>query len=191
MSEKNAFFTAPDLSDEETVVIKKEELASDQVGSDVLSPTLEAHSFFISAELDGTPKSPRTQGKPKRVNRGSSVESIPNELTEDLRKKWSARLLGNTASVPVKNVVIDNSKERVIVRFVARSKNISCDIEVPLDITANDLIVGLNDAYKLGIDLSDMRQCYLSCENPVALLKGKRSLGEYGVRDGSLITYYR
>ena len=91
----------------------------------------------------------------------------------------------------MKNVAVDNYKERVIIRFIAQKKNISCDIEVPLNITANDLIIGLNEAYKLGIDLSDIRQCYLNCENPVALLKGKRLLGEYGVRDGSLITYYR
>lgn len=191
MSGKNAFFAAPDLSDDEVVAPKKAVTASDATENDNLSPIGGVDALFISTELNGSPKGIHSQGKPKRTHGGSSAENVPCELTEDLRKKWSAKLLDNTSSFPVRNVVIDSSKERVIIRFVAQSKSISCDIEVPLDITANDLIVGLNDAYKLGIDLSDIRQCYMSCENPVALLKGKRLLGEYGIRDGSLITYYR
>ena len=89
-----------------------------------------------------------------------------------------------------------NHKNRVIVRFSypdpdRPSHNKICNIELPLQITSNDLIVGLNSAYRLGIDVSDARQHYLSCEHPIALLKGNRTLAECGVRDGSLIIFNR
>jgi len=188
MSAKDAFFTAPDLGDDEVILIRKEntvDISKDENRIDDVS------DFFISTELDGSPKGINRSGKQKLIRCGVPVVDSPREFTDDLRKEWSTKLLDNGASATVKSVVTDSFKERVIVRFVARNKNISCDIEIPLDITANDLIIGLNDAYNLEIDLSDIRQCYLSCENPVALLKGKRLLGEYGIRDGSLITYYR
>jgi uncharacterized ubiquitin-like protein YukD len=132
-----------------------------------------------------------TQGKSWKTRTKGFATDVPRELNDDLRKKLTDKLLSNSTAVTVKNVVVESSKDRIIARFTAPTKNISCDIELPLDITANDLVVGLNEAYKLGIDISDMQQCYLSCENPFALLKGKRFLSEYGIRDGSLITYYR
>ncbi len=191
MSGKNDFFIAPDLDSDKVVAPLKPASPSDATTKSNSSSDISGNDFFVSTELDGSPKGIRSQGKPIRPRSTSSSQDVPCELTEELRKKWSAKLLDKAATAPVRNVVIDSSKERVIIRFVARNKNISCDIEVPLDITANDLIVGLNEAYNLGIDLSDIRQCYMSCENPVVLIKGKRLLGEYGVRDGSLITYYR
>ena len=129
--------------------------------------------FFVAPNLDDE--------KPKEVV----------EKKAPIRTEMSKKLLAGAAESVVRNVVLDGPKERVIIRFVAPKKNLSCDVDVPLDITANDLVIGLNSAYHLGIDVSDVRQCYLICENPVALIKGKRMLGEYGVRDGSLITYDR
>lgn len=63
------------------------------------------------------------------------------------------------------------------------------DIEVPLNITANELFVALNSAYHLGKDASDVTTNYLKAENPIALLRGNRSLEEYGIRNGSIIHY--
>jgi len=37
--------------------------------------------------------------------------------------------------------------EKAIIIFIIRKKNISVDLEVPLDITANDLVIALNKAY--------------------------------------------
>lgn len=65
----------------------------------------------------------------------------------------------------------------------------SFDIEVPLDITANELLYGLNEGLHLGINLEDSTQCYLCTENPIALLKGNVLLSEYGLHNGTRICY--
>lgn len=80
---------------------------------------------------------------------------------------------------------------RAIVIFNNIQKNIKVDIEIPLDITANDLIIGLNKAYTLGIDTNNLAQCYLSCENPIYLLRGNITLRECGIRNGTTINFVR
>lgn len=67
--------------------------------------------------------------------------------------------------------------------------NFSVDLEIPLDITANDLVYALNKAYNLGIDISNIKECYLKSENPIALLRGNKSLREFGIRNGSIIVF--
>lgn len=63
------------------------------------------------------------------------------------------------------------------------------DVEIPFDITANDLILALNEAYKLGMDTGDLSQCYLKTENPIALLKGNKKLKDYGLYNGTVINH--
>ncbi len=75
----------------------------------------------------------------------------------------------------------------VLVRWVADGQLIEKDVRVPLEISANELVISLNSAYDLGIDTQDYRQCYLRCERPIALLRGERSLRDFGVRNGTLI----
>ena len=65
------------------------------------------------------------------------------------------------------------------------------DIEVPLNITANELLTALNQGYHLGIDVEDIRQCYLKTENPIALLKGNKTIEEYQLRNGTIINFTR
>jgi len=66
------------------------------------------------------------------------------------------------------------------------------DIQAPLDITANELAVALSQAFNLGINTEgDMADCYLKAENPIALLKGDKTLREYGVRNGTVINITR
>ena len=61
------------------------------------------------------------------------------------------------------------------------------DLEIPLNISANELLLGLNTAFSLGIDTTDMSQCYLKTENPIRLLKGNKTLKEYKLRNGTVI----
>ena len=68
-------------------------------------------------------------------------------------------------------------------------KKTTVDLDIPLDITANELVVALNSAYELGIDTTDMKNCYLKTERPIALLKGNKTLEEFGVRNGTVINY--
>ncbi len=67
----------------------------------------------------------------------------------------------------------------------------SLDIEVPLNITANELIFGLNKGLNLGIDMNNISDCYLCTEEPRALLRGEQTLEEFGLRDGSVIRFLR
>lgn len=79
--------------------------------------------------------------------------------------------------------------EKIIVNFNIIERNFSVDIEIPLDITARELVIGLNAAYELGIDTTDAKVCYLKAENPIALLRGNKLLSEYGLRNGSALYF--
>ena len=81
------------------------------------------------------------------------------------------------------------NKETAIINLNIVQRKFTVDIEVPLDISTNDLVNGLNIAYKLGIDTSDIKNCYLKMENPIALLKGNKTLAEFGLRNGSIINF--
>jgi len=64
------------------------------------------------------------------------------------------------------------------------------DLDVPLDISANELCSALFQKY-LPEQHSDVQQYYLKAERPIALLRGERTLREYGIRDGSVINITR
>ena len=81
------------------------------------------------------------------------------------------------------------NNDSAIIIFNIIKRNFSVDLEVPLDISANELVIALNSAYKLEIDTSDIKNCYLKAENPIALLKGNKTLAEFGLRNGSIINY--
>ena len=81
------------------------------------------------------------------------------------------------------------AKETAIIIFNIIKRHFTVDLEVPLDISANDLGNALNTAYDLHIDTSDIKNCYLKAENPIALLKGNKTLKEFGLRTGSVINF--
>lgn len=78
---------------------------------------------------------------------------------------------------------------KAIIVFNAPKRDLAVDLEVPLDISANDLVVALNEAFALGIDTSDIKKCYLKAERPIVLLRGDRTLDQFGLRNGSVINY--
>lgn len=81
------------------------------------------------------------------------------------------------------------NKDKAVVIFKAAEKDICVDLEIPLYITANDLVIALNRAYELGIDVTDIKNCYLKSESPIVFLKGNKTLAEFGIRNGSILTY--
>lgn len=81
------------------------------------------------------------------------------------------------------------NKDTAIVILNIVKRNFTVDLEIPLNISANELVVALNTAYELGIDTTDIKNCYLKAENPIALLKGNKTLAEFGVRNGTVINY--
>ena len=82
---------------------------------------------------------------------------------------------------------MDQETVIIILDLIKRKKTV--DLEVPLTITASELVNALNTAYGLGIDTNDIKNCYLKAERPIALLRGNRTLGEFGVRDGTVIRF--
>lgn len=82
-------------------------------------------------------------------------------------------------------------KETAIIVFEYTKLNKSFDIEVPLSITANELIYGLNKGLNLGIDLNNVSECYLCTEEPRTLLRGDNILSKFGIRDGTKICFRR
>jgi hypothetical protein len=51
------------------------------------------------------------------------------------------------------------AKETAIIIFNMHKRQQTADLEVPLNITANELVIALNTAYELGIDTSDIKNC--------------------------------
>lgn len=81
------------------------------------------------------------------------------------------------------------NRETVTAVFNITKRKIVKDIEIPLYITANELVVALNEAYDLKIDTSNVKNCYLKAEKPIALLRGNKTLEEFGVRYGTVIYF--
>ena len=77
--------------------------------------------------------------------------------------------------------------ERAVVVLRIHDREFEADLDIPLDISANELLMGINEAYGLGIDISNTANCYLRTENPIALLRGSKTLFEYGVHNGTII----
>ena len=59
--------------------------------------------------------------------------------------------------------------ETAIIIFHIHKEHRTVDLEVPLDLT-------------------DIINCYLKAQNPIMLLKGNRTLKEFGVRNGTIIS---
>ena len=77
--------------------------------------------------------------------------------------------------------------DKVIVILHIKRLSKKYDVEVPLYITANYFVKGLNTAFNLGINTENINECFLRCENPIVLLKGNKTLREFNLRNGTLI----
>lgn len=81
--------------------------------------------------------------------------------------------------------------DKVIVQFINCNTEKNVELEIPINITANDLIIALNDAFSLDMDIDNIFSCYLIAENPIAFLHGNKELSEYGIRTGTKIIFKR
>jgi len=80
-------------------------------------------------------------------------------------------------------------RDKIILNFRWLKKSESFDLEVPLQITANELILGLIKGLDLPMNADDVSACYLKTENPIALLRGNRLLSEFGLRNGTVVNF--
>lgn len=83
------------------------------------------------------------------------------------------------------------AKETAIITFNIYEKNVNVDLEIPINITANDLIIALNEIFDLKMDVENLFNCYLVTENPIVFLHGNKVLSEYGIRNGTKIIFKR
>lgn len=63
------------------------------------------------------------------------------------------------------------------------------ELEIPTNMTANDLIVALNQLFDLEMNINKIQSCYLKAENPIALLKGDKTIADIGLINGSIVIY--
>ena len=82
------------------------------------------------------------------------------------------------------------NQNNAIVTVNLVKQGVAHDLEVPLDISSNELCSALFKIF-LPEQHDDMSQYYLKAERPIALLRGERTLREYGIRDGSVINITR
>lgn len=82
------------------------------------------------------------------------------------------------------------SQDRAIITVNLIKQGTSQDLEVPLDISANELCEALFHHYFPEYE-GDAEQFFLRSERPIALLRGEKALREYGIRDGSVINITR
>jgi hypothetical protein len=73
----------------------------------------------------------------------------------------------------------------IVLTFENKREKYKEKIEVPTDITADELVESLSEAYKL--ETSD--KIHMSSENPIRFLSGEKTLDELGLRHGSVIIY--
>ena len=82
-------------------------------------------------------------------------------------------------------------EDKAVIIFKRGQSDEGIDLEIPLTISANELIYGLNEGFHLGINMDNPMECYFKATNPIALLRGERTLKEYGIRNGSTISVDR
>lgn len=78
-------------------------------------------------------------------------------------------------------------EDKAIVIFRVYRRNFETDLEIPLNISANELVIALNEAYDLKIDTSNTKNCFIKAENPIALLKGDKLLCDFGIHNGTIL----
>lgn len=79
--------------------------------------------------------------------------------------------------------------EKIIIMFKKSNDAKEIDLEVPADLTANELIYGLNQSFNLGINMDKPSKCYLRADYPKALIRGEKTLQDLGIRNGTIIYY--
>lgn len=80
--------------------------------------------------------------------------------------------------------------KKIICSFMNIINSQTFDIEIPIDITCDEFVKSMNEALQLNIKIPS-NQAYFRSENPIALIRGEKTIGEIGLHTGSLIIYER
>lgn len=82
-------------------------------------------------------------------------------------------------------MIMENELCTVIIQF--HDGRNSEDLYIPTDISGIDLILALNEAYGLHMNTNDTNHLSIRSENPIRLIKGEKTLSDYGIMNGSII----
>lgn len=78
-------------------------------------------------------------------------------------------------------------EKKVVITIQLFERKEEYDIEVPLDISVEDFIDALSEAYDLSAKFALPENRFLRADSPIAFLKGEHLLYEYGIRNGTVI----
>lgn len=79
--------------------------------------------------------------------------------------------------------------DSVIVVFCNNATGQKCDVEIPTNISVKNLIIGLNEAFGLGIDVRNSSELYLRTENPIGILAGDIKVCDCNIYTGTEICF--
>ena len=82
-----------------------------------------------------------------------------------------------------------SENETAVIVYNDTERKISVDIEIPLGISADDFIEALNEAFSWGLEKNTLHTLFLKVENPIQLIKGEKTLSEFGLRNGSVVSF--
>lgn len=80
-------------------------------------------------------------------------------------------------------------EETAIIEFINMEKQYRRELEIPLDVSANDIVTAIGEVFQLSLPKDNENRGYLIAENPIAFLHGTRTLREYGIHNGSFLIY--
>ncbi|MBQ7149020.1 MAG: hypothetical protein IJR96_09745 [Pseudobutyrivibrio sp.] len=78
-------------------------------------------------------------------------------------------------------------RDKIIIEFCWSDSR--TDIEVPLNITCQELIKALNEGIGLGIDVEDTASYSFICDSTGEKLEGEKTLKEFGLLDGQTVSF--
>ena len=71
--------------------------------------------------------------------------------------------------------------DTAIVMLQIPKKHLTVDLEIPLTISADRIIDIIYSTYNV-----EPKASYIICENPITLIRGKKTMQQLGIRDGSI-----
>ena len=76
-----------------------------------------------------------------------------------------------------------------MVEFHDRQTGRSSDLQLPMNLSGNDLVVALANAYHLPINTNNPEELYLRAEDPIMLIEGDTTLEQLGMSNGTRIYF--
>ena len=79
--------------------------------------------------------------------------------------------------------------DRINIIFKHNCKDVPFDLDIPVYISVNELLIAFNAIFNLEIDINNVDKYYIKSENPINLLHGEKTIKEYGLHNGSILYF--